>query len=67
MVIKKYRVKHSIYVGAELRKRLDLTVLDIGFHTGQAITVSAFIRHLVEEFGDAASDKLKRIYGTKMD
>ncbi|HGJ5880932.1 MAG TPA: hypothetical protein ACHBZ9_18295 [Arsenophonus nasoniae] len=39
----------NVYVGAELRDRLDKIVLDIGHYVGRPVTVSEFIRYLVEK------------------
>ncbi|HGJ5856009.1 hypothetical protein [Arsenophonus nasoniae] len=54
----------NVYVGAELRDRLDKIVLDIGHYVGRPVTVSEFIRYLVDKSGDTARDKLKEILGS---
>lgn len=54
----------SIYIGAELRDRLDKIVLDIGHHVGRPVTVSEFIRYSIEKYGDEVRDRLKEILGS---
>ncbi|HGJ5862859.1 MULTISPECIES: hypothetical protein [Arsenophonus] len=54
----------NIYVGTELRDRLDKIVLDIGHYIGRPVTVNEFIRYLVEKSGDEAKDKLKELLGS---
>lgn len=55
----------SVYIGAELRDRLDKIVLDVGHYVGRPVTVSEFIRYLIEKSGDEARDRLKEILGTE--
>ncbi|HGJ5854777.1 hypothetical protein [Arsenophonus nasoniae] len=54
----------SIYIGAELRDRLDKIVLDIGHHVGRPVTAGEFIRYSVEKCGDEIRDRLKDILGS---
>ncbi|WP_238337578.1 DUF3408 domain-containing protein [Arsenophonus endosymbiont of Aphis craccivora] len=54
----------NIYIGAELRDRLDKIVLDIGHHVGRPVTVSEFIRYSVEKYGDEVRDRLKEFLGS---
>ncbi|HGJ5874546.1 MAG TPA: hypothetical protein ACHBY4_12530 [Arsenophonus apicola] len=54
----------NIYIGADLRDRLDKIVLDIGHHVGRPVTVNEFIRYLIERSSEEAKDKLKEILGS---
>ncbi|ASV34532.1 hypothetical protein BJP41_10845 (plasmid) [Candidatus Williamhamiltonella defendens] len=55
----------NIYVGAVLRDRLDKMVLDIGHYVGRPVTVSEFVRYLIEKSGNDAQKRLKKILGTE--
>ncbi|WP_174889511.1 hypothetical protein [Candidatus Williamhamiltonella defendens] len=55
----------SVYIGAELRDRLDKMVLDVGHYAGRPVTVSEFIRYLIEKSGNDAQKRLKKILGTE--
>ncbi|PAV06577.1 hypothetical protein CBG25_05600 [Arsenophonus sp. ENCA] len=54
----------NIYIGAELKDKLDKIVLDIGHYIGRPITLSEFIRYMVEKYSDEARNKLKEILGS---
>lgn len=54
----------SIYIGADVRDKLDKIVLDIGHYVGRPVTVSEFIRYSVEKCGDEIRDRLKEILGS---
>lgn len=54
----------NIYIGTELRDKLDKIVLDIGHHVGRPVTVPEFIRYLIDKSGDEAKEKLKELLGS---
>ncbi|HGJ5869571.1 MULTISPECIES: hypothetical protein [Arsenophonus] len=54
----------NIYIGAEVRDKLDKIVLDIGHYVGRPVTGGEFIRYSVEKCGDEIRDRLKKILGS---
>lgn len=59
------RAGKNIYIGEDLRRRLDKIVLDVGHHIGRSVTIAEFIHYLVDKSGDEAKERLKEILGTE--
>lgn len=55
----------NIYVGAVLRDTLDKMVLDVGHYLGRPISVTEFLRYVIERHGEEAKENLKGILGTE--
>lgn len=56
----KNKYSNNVYVAAEPRKKLEELITEVGYERKKAIAASAFVRYLIEEFGDQAKQKLIR-------
>ncbi|CEF32333.1 hypothetical protein HZS38_04765 [Xenorhabdus nematophila] len=55
---KKNEYSNNIYVSAEPRKKLEKLITEIGYKRGKVIAASAFVRYLIENYGDEAKKKM---------
>ncbi|ERT10849.1 hypothetical protein [Photorhabdus temperata] len=53
---KKY--SNNIYVSPEPRKKLEEIVTEIGYKNGKVMAASAFVRYLIENYGEQAKKKI---------
>jgi predicted TPR repeat methyltransferase len=56
VTVKKY--SNNIYVSPDPRKKLEEFVTEIGYKNGKVMAASAFVRYLIENYGEQAKKKL---------
>lgn len=52
------KYSNNVYIAAEPRQKLEELITEIGYKRGKVLPASAFVRYLIEEFGDKAKEKL---------
>ncbi|CAH0296473.1 hypothetical protein WB66_23560 [bacteria symbiont BFo1 of Frankliniella occidentalis] len=54
----KNKYSNNVYIAAEPRKKLEEYITEVGYQRKKTIAASAFVRYLIEEFGEQAKQKL---------
>jgi len=54
----KNKFSNNVYVAADTRQKLEELITEIGYKRGKVLPASAFVRYLIEEFGQQAKTKL---------
>lgn len=49
---------NNVYIAAEPRKKLEELCADIGYARRKNMAASAFVRYLIENFGEQAKEKI---------
>lgn len=52
------KISNNVYISAEPRQRLEELVTEIGYERKKSMSASAFVRYLIENFGEKAKQKI---------
>lgn len=55
---KKNEYSNNIYVASEPRKKLEGLITEVGYKRGKVMSASAFVRYLIENYGEQAKEKI---------
>jgi len=54
----KNKYSNNVYISAEPRQKLEELITDIGYQRKKSMAASAFVRYLIENFGEQAKKKI---------
>ncbi|MGO4746724.1 hypothetical protein [Serratia quinivorans] len=54
----KNEYSNNVYVSREPRKRLEELITEVGYKRGKVMSASAFVRYLIDNYGDEAKKKI---------
>lgn len=54
----KPQLSNNVYVSADARVVLEDLILEVGYKRGRVMSASAFVRYMIENFGEQAKIKI---------
>jgi endonuclease III len=55
---KKNEYSNNVYISREPRKKLEELITEVGYKRGKVMSASAFVRYLIDNYGDEAKKKI---------